>query len=83
MPETLAIGIFVLGAVMLLLALVSGSFKIFGSEMPGLSSRTARVIAFAIGAGLVGFSLYHFKDTLGGKAAAGPVQPNPAPAPPV
>jgi PQQ-dependent catabolism-associated CXXCW motif protein len=91
MPETLAIGIFVLGAVMLLLALVSGSFKIFGSEMPGVSSRTARVIAFVIGAGLVGFSLYHFQfeGDHGPKPASAPApgapsqdQPTPVPAAP-
>jgi PQQ-dependent catabolism-associated CXXCW motif protein len=62
MPQTLIIGIFVLGAVMLLLALVSGGFKIFGSEVPGVASRTARIIAFVIGFGLVGFSLYHFRE---------------------
>jgi PQQ-dependent catabolism-associated CXXCW motif protein len=76
MPQTLAIGIFVLGAVMLLLALVSGSFKIFGSEMPGVSSRTARVIAFVIGAGLVGFSLYHFQAESGAKPAPQPSPPS-------
>ena len=84
MPETLSIGIFVLGAVMLLLALVSGGFKIFGSEMPGLSNPAARVIAFVIGAGLVGFSLYHFRDgTAGAKPqpAANPPQTTPVDTP--
>ncbi len=71
MPETLNIGIFVLGAVMLLLALVSGGFKIFGSEMPGIASRPARIIAFIIGVLLIGFALFHFKDP-----------PTPAPKPP-
>ncbi|MDB5480871.1 MAG: sulfurtransferase [Caulobacteraceae bacterium] len=62
MPQTLIIGIFVLGAVMLLLALVSGGFKIFGSELPGVAGRSGRIIAFAIGVVLVGFSLFHFRD---------------------
>ena len=62
MPQTLIIGIFVLGAVMLLLALVSGGFKIFGSELPGVAGRPGRVIAFVIGVLLVGFSLFHFKE---------------------
>jgi hypothetical protein len=61
-PQSLTIGIFVLGAVMLLLALVSGGFKIFGSEMPGVASRSARIIAFCIGVLLVGFSLFHFQE---------------------
>ena len=54
MPQSLAIGILVLGAVMLLLALAGGSFKIFGSEMPTAVNRSARVIAFGIGVVLVG-----------------------------
>jgi PQQ-dependent catabolism-associated CXXCW motif protein len=62
MPQTLTIGIIVLGAVMLLLALVSGGFKIFGSEIPGVASRSARIIAFVIGFVLVGFSLFHFRE---------------------
>jgi PQQ-dependent catabolism-associated CXXCW motif protein len=62
LPQTLAIGIFVLGAVMLLLSVASGGFKIFGSEMPGVGSRTARIVAFVIGVVLLGFSLYHFRE---------------------
>ena len=69
MPQTLTIGIFVLGAVMLLLALVSGGFKIFGSEIPGVASRSARIIAFVIGAVLLGFSLLHFREETPAKAA--------------
>jgi PQQ-dependent catabolism-associated CXXCW motif protein len=67
MPQTLTIGIFVLGAVMLLLALVSGGFKIFGSEMPGVANRSARIIAFVLGLVLVGFSLIHFREDSGAK----------------
>src|SRR5271168_1440422 len=62
MPQSLTIGIFVLGAVMLLLALVSGGFKIFGSEIPGVASRWGRIIAFFLGVVLVGFSLFHFQE---------------------
>ncbi|MBV8684793.1 MAG: hypothetical protein JO111_18110 [Caulobacteraceae bacterium] len=80
MPQTLAIGIFVLGAIMLLLALVSGSFKIFGSEMPGVASRSARVIAFVIGIVLVGFSLIQFREPPVAKASNNPGLQVPAPA---
>lgn len=79
MPQTLTIGIFVLGAVMLLLALVSGGFKIFGSEMPGVASREARIIAFFIGVLLVGFSLFQAEPLLKGQNQP---KPTPAPAPP-
>ncbi|HSZ52428.1 MAG TPA: rhodanese-like domain-containing protein [Caulobacteraceae bacterium] len=79
MPQTLTIGIFVLGAVMLLLALVSGGFKIFGSEMPGVVNRSARVIAFLIGAGLVGFSLIHFREPPVAKASTDQGAQVPAP----
>ncbi|HEX4740117.1 MAG TPA: rhodanese-like domain-containing protein [Caulobacteraceae bacterium] len=69
MPQTLTIGIFVLGAVMLLLALVSGGFRIFGSEMPGVANRSARIIAFVLGLVLVGFSLIHFREEPAAKGA--------------
>ncbi len=74
MPQTLSIGILVLGAVMLLLALAGGGFKIFGQEAPAAAGRTARVIALVIGVGLVGFSLWHFSDGDGSasKAASRP-----------
>ena len=82
MPQTLAIGIFVLGAVMLLLALVSGGFKIFGSEMPGVASRSARVLAFVIGVVLVGFSLIQFREPPVAKASSNPGLQVPTPASP-
>jgi PQQ-dependent catabolism-associated CXXCW motif protein len=80
MPQTLIIGIFVLGAVMLLLALVSGGFKIFGSELPGVAGRTGRIIAFFLGLILVGFSLFHFNEQPAAKDAAHVDTPAGAPA---
>ena len=74
MPQNLSIAIFVLGAVLLLLSLVSGGFKIFGSEMPGAANRTARGAAFVIGLFLIGFALWHYSD-------AQKEAPSPAPAP--
>lgn len=62
MPQNLSIAVFVLGAVLLLLSLVSGGFKIFGSEVPGAANRAARVVAFVIGLFLIGFALWHYND---------------------
>ena len=76
MPQSLSIGVFVLGAVLLLLSLVSGGFKIFGSEMPGAANRVARGAAFVIGLFLIGFALWHYSDAQ--KEAS---NPTPAPAP--
>lgn len=72
MPQTLTIGIFVLGAVMLLLALASGGFKIFGSEIPGVASGPARIVALVVGLGLLGFSLIHFQEEPASKPADHP-----------
>lgn len=84
MPQSVAIGILALGAVLLLLALAGGSFKIFGSEMPTAANRTARVIAFAIGIVLLGFSLFHFQGDQGAKPQTSqPAQASPAPSHPV
>jgi rhodanese-related sulfurtransferase len=80
MPQQLTIATMVLGAVMLLLALVSGGFKIFGAEIPGVAGRSGRIIAFVIGIVLVGFSLAHFQDQPAPQKDA--VQDKPAPAPP-
>lgn len=79
MPQTPLIGVLVLGAVLLLLSLVSGSFKIFGSEIPGAANRVARTVAFIIGISLIGFALWHFSDTP--KETPKPV-PGPAPTQP-
>ena len=76
MPQSLSIGVFVLGAVLLLISLVSGGFKIFGSEMPGATGKIARGVAFVIGLFLIGFALYHYGD-----AQKEAPKPGPAPAP--
>lgn len=54
MPGTLSIGAFVLGAVLLLVSLLSGGFKIFGAEVSGGTSTSARVIAFVLGLAFIG-----------------------------
>jgi hypothetical protein len=55
MPANIAIGAFVFGAILLLLALSSGGFKIFGAEMSAAEGRATRVVA-----GLCGISLLIF-----------------------
>ncbi len=45
MPPTIAIGAFVFGAVLLLIALVGGSFELFGIKMEKTAARPARIFA--------------------------------------
>lgn len=61
MPQTLAIGAFVLGAVLLLIAVLKGGFKIFGAEVSSSAGTGGRVIAGVLGLLLlvVGFALGH------------------------
>lgn len=49
MPSSINIGVFVLGAVLLLLSLVAGKFKLFGVQVEGTAGKTGRVIAFVFG----------------------------------
>jgi len=53
MPTSLSIGAFVLGAVLLLISVVSGGFKIFGAEVSGSSGRLGRLVAFVAGVVLI------------------------------
>jgi hypothetical protein len=50
MPENLKIGAFVFGAILVLIALLGGNFKIFGAEVAAtISNRLLRFVAFALG----------------------------------
>jgi hypothetical protein len=62
MPQTIEIGAFVLGAVLLLLALVSGGFKIFGAEISAAANKPARVIAFLLGLTFIGLGIWRNSD---------------------
>lgn len=62
MPQTIQIGAFVLGSVLLLLALVSGGFKIFGAEVSAATNRLGRVLAFVLGLFFVGVGLLRGSD---------------------
>ena len=58
MPENLGIGFFVLGAVLILIALVGGRFKIFIAEIsPAVTSPLIRFMAFALGVVFILLSL--------------------------
>ena len=58
MPDNLGIGFFVLGAVLILIALVGGKFKIFIAEIsPAVTSPFIRIIAFALGVTFILLSL--------------------------
>ncbi len=59
MPESLTIAAFVFGAVLILLSLVSGGFKIFGAEVSGTAGRLGRIVAFVLGLILIAFGLSH------------------------
>lgn len=63
MPPSITIGSFVLGAVLLLIAILSGGFKIFGAEVSGNTSVVGRLVAFVLGIIfiLIGFSGYEGK----------------------
>jgi hypothetical protein len=50
MPENLKIGAFVFGAILVLIALLGGNFKLFGAEVAAtISNRFLRFVAFALG----------------------------------
>lgn len=58
MPDNLGIGFFVLGAVLILIALVGGKFKIFIAEIsPAVTSPFIRIVAFALGVMFILLSL--------------------------
>jgi hypothetical protein len=50
MPENIAMAVFVFGAVLLLISLLGGGFKIFGAEVTGAVGPTGRIIAGVGGA---------------------------------
>ncbi len=58
MPTSITIAAFVLGAVLLLVAILHGGFKIFGAEVDGTAGRFGRIFAGLLGVILVGIGLY-------------------------
>jgi RNA polymerase sigma-70 factor (ECF subfamily) len=61
MPQTLAVSVFVFGAVLILIALLGGRFRVFGAEIMDTVGRVGRIIAgFAGLLILVGLFLTEF-----------------------
>lgn len=58
MPQTVTVAAFVFGAVLLLIALLGGKFKIFGAEVSGTAGRVGRSFAAAGGIALITIGLY-------------------------
>ena len=85
MPQSMAIGAFVLGAVLLLISLVRGGFKIFGAEISGTAGFLGRPVAFVIGIILIvtGFYFEQSKSTTDNVSNASPPQGNAVPLPEV
>jgi hypothetical protein len=84
-PGSLALAAFVLGAILLLLALVGGGIKLFGAEVPGKVGKAGRVFALAGGAVLIAFALLHdlprTQDRQEPAKVTPPAQPAPDPGP--
>jgi len=57
MPENFATGALLVGALLLLAAVLSGTFKLFGNEIPRVAGRTPRILVALFGAGLIIWSL--------------------------
>ena len=53
MPQTVTIGAFVLGSVLILIAILGGRFKIFGAEISGTTGRIGRIVSGIAGTILV------------------------------
>jgi hypothetical protein len=58
MPPTITIGVFALGAVLTLIGIMGGAFKIFGTEISGTTGNVPRWIAGILGVLLIGVGIY-------------------------
>lgn len=59
MPGNVSIAAFVLGAVLLLISLIGGRFKIFGVEISKTAGRFSRIISGILGLLLVSFGIWN------------------------
>jgi len=73
MPESLTIAAFVFGAVLILLSLVGGEFKLYGAEVSGKAGKLGRTVAFALGVGFIVLGLV--RGDKPGSAAGGTEPP--------
>jgi len=94
MPDNIPALVFMLGAVLILIALLGGSFKIFGADIPMKLKGRTRIVAGILGTVLIVFSLAVFTiqnfSTISkpagssnppGKIESPPEPPNPSPEP--
>jgi hypothetical protein len=58
MPQSITIAAFVFGAVLLLIAIIGGRFKIFGAEIPEVAGRKVRIVAAVAGVVFIAIGLY-------------------------
>jgi hypothetical protein len=58
MPTDLRTGVLVVGAILLLAAVLSGTFKLFGAEIPTVSGRATRVAVGLFGVALILWVLF-------------------------
>jgi hypothetical protein len=72
MPESLGIGAFVFGAILILAALAGGQVKLFGAEVSAKLDHGVRAVAFVLGLGLLGWALLRGE---GGAPPAPAVEP--------
>jgi hypothetical protein len=77
MPATLTIAMFVFGAVLLLIGLVGGAFKLFGTEVTGTVGPRGRIAALVLGAGFIAGGLIG-ENRLSAAAATRPETNEPA-----
>jgi len=77
MPEDLKIGAFVFGAILVLIALLGGNFKLFGAEVAAtISNRFLRFVAFALG---TTFLVVAMHSPNSGTISVVPITPSPEP----
>ena len=72
MPDSITIAAFVLGAVLLLIAILRGGFKIFGAEIEGTAGRFGRIFAGLLGIFLIAIGLFSSLYKSSPQPAAGP-----------
>ena len=75
MPQSITIAAFVFGAVLLLIALVGGGFKIFGAEVSGKAGSAGRFLAGLAGVVLLCIGLFGSIDKAGTPTTSDAQQP--------
>jgi hypothetical protein len=62
-PQSITIAAFAFGAILLLIALLGGGFKLFGAEISGTTGRTGRGVAGILGIVFLAFGIYGSIDS--------------------